>query len=343
MTSGPASKMFPIQKLRMPVITALVGLSIAVAILALSGVDPIEALAVLIHGSLAPANLADTLNWAVPLVGMTLVAAVPLRAGIINLGGDGQLVVGALASALTAIYLPLPGPLAMVVAIGAGAVAGGLFALISAWGETRFGVPLLISSLLLSYPAVGIASYLVSAPLADLGSGVAQTVQVPEGARLISVGPVNGGVLIIVLLCIAIVFIDRRTVFGLETQVRGENRLFASYVGVDAPKQTLQLMFAAGAIAGLVGAIMVLGAFYRFIDGALLSPGYTWSGLMAALIGKGEPIASIAAGFFFAALQTGGFAMQRATSVPRVFTAMMQAVIVLVLTFRIGRKAGGHD
>lgn len=337
-----ASKTF-VRTLRIPFITAIAGLSIAIAVLSLSGVNPIDALRALIYGSLAPTNIADTFNWAVPLVGMTLVAAVPLRAGIINLGGDGQLVVGALATAVTAIYLPLPGPLAMFVAIIVGAIAGGLYSLLAALGEVRFGVPLLISSLLLSYPAVGIASYLVTAPLVDAGSGLAQTVQVPEGTRLMSIGPVNGGVLIILLLCVLIVFVDRRTVFGLETQVRGENRLFASYVGVNAPKQTLQLMFASGAIAGLVGAIMVLGSFYRFIDGALLSPGYTWSGLMAALIGKGEPIASIAAGFFFAALQTGGFAMQRATSVPRVFTAMMQAVIVLVITLRIGRKAERHD
>lgn len=329
--------------LRRPAITGAVGIVIAVLVLALSGVDPLRALSALVYGSLAPANIADTLNWAVPLVGMTLVAAVPLRAGIINLGGDGQMVVGALAAALTAIYLPVPGPLALVLALLAGAIAGSLLALLAAWGETRFGVPLLISSLLLGYPAAGVASYLVSGPLGDLGSGLAQTAQLPLDARLPLLAGVNGGVVLIVLLCVLVIFIDRRTVFGLETQVRGENRLFASYVGINAPRQTLRLMGFAGAIAGSVGAILVLGAFYRFIDGALLSPGYTWSGLMAALVGRGEPVASVLAGFFFAALQTGGFAMQRETSVPRVFTTMMQAVIVLVLTLRFGGRSGRHD
>jgi ABC-type uncharacterized transport system permease subunit len=332
-----------VRTLRLPVITAFAGVVIAVLVLALSGVNPLIALGALINGSLAPNNLPDTINWAVPLVGMTLVAAIPLRAGIINLGGDGQLVVGALAAALTAIYLPLPAPLAMIAAILVGALAGGLFALLAAWGETRFNVPLLISSLLLSYPAAGIASYLVAGPIGDARSGLAQTVQIPEGARLMEIAGVNGGVVLVILICALAIFVDRRTVFGLETQVRGENRLFASYVGVNAPKQTLQLMFFAGAIAGVVGSILVLGSFYRFIDNALLSPGYTWSGLMAALIGKGAPVASIVTGLFFAALQTGGFAMQRETSVPRVFTAMMQAVIVLVLTLRIGRKGGRYD
>ena len=81
-------------------------------------------------------------------------------------------------------------------------------------------------------------------------------------------------------------------------------------------RQPIRVMFASGAIAGLVGAIIVLGSQFRFIDGALLTPAYTWSGLMAALLASGEPVGAIVAGLFFAALQTGGFAMQRETSVP---------------------------
>lgn len=327
-----------------PLLTLVAALAFATLVLTLSGVNPGAALAALVYGSLAPENIADTINWAVPVVGMTMVASIPLRAGIINLGGDGQLVVGALTAAVVAIYLPLPGPLAMLAALLLGAVAGGLYALLAAWGETRFGVPLLISSLLLGYPAAGIASYLVSFPLADVGSGVAQTVRIPVATQLLALGgAVNAGAILILVIAIAVVVIDRRTVFGLEAHVRGENKAFASYVGVNAPRQTLQLMFSAGSIAGLVGGILVLGSFHRYVDGAVLSPAYTWSGLMAALVGRGEPIASIAAGAFFAALQTGGFAMQRATSVPRVFTMMMQAVVVLVLTMRPGRRESRHD
>ena len=100
-------------------------------------------------------------------------------------------------------------------------------------------------------------------------------------------------------------------------------------------------MFASGAIAGLVGAIVVLGSQFRFIDGALLTPAYTWSGLMAALLVGGEPAGAILAGLFFAALQTGGFAMQRETSVPRVLTLVLQAIVILFLAMRqgVGRRA----
>jgi ABC-type uncharacterized transport system permease subunit len=97
----------------------------------------------------------------------------------------------------------------------------------------------------------------------------------------------------------------------------------------------------AGAIAGLVGAILVLGSLYRYQDGALLTPGYTWSGLMAALLAGGAPLGAICAGLFFAGLQTGGFAMQRETAIPRVLTMILQSVIILFLAIRhgVGRKS----
>ena len=95
-------------------------------------------------------------------------------------------------------------------------------------------------------------------------------------------------------------------------------------------------MFSSGAIAGLVGAIIVLGGQFRYIDDALLSPAYTWSGLMAALLAQGEPAGAVLAGLFFAALQTGGFAMQRETSVPRVLTLVLQAIVILFLAVRGG-------
>lgn len=319
------------------------GTALALAILAGSGTNPRMAMGALIEGSLSPQALSDTINWAVPLVGMTLAAAIPLRAGIINLGGDGQIVAGGLVAALVAIYGPQMGVFTTILAILAGVATGAFVALVAALGETRFRIPLLISSLLLSYPIVGVASYLVTTPLADVGSGLAQTVQVPEAVRLgLLGGSINGGAILILLICIAVILIDRFTVFGMHVQVRGRNRKFALYSGVNTEAQTLQLMAAGGAVAGLVGGVLVLGSFYRFIDGALLTPGYTYSGLMAALVGNGHPVLSIVAALFFSALQTGGFAMQRATGVPRVFTTMMQAAVVLVLTLKPGRHES-HD
>ena len=316
----------------------VIGVAVGALLILASGGNPLTAYRAILIGALAPASLPDALNWAVPLVGMTLVAALPLRGGLVNLGGDGQLVIGGLVAALAPLYLPALAPgVAAAVAIVAAMVASGLYASLAAWGETRLGVPMLISSLLLSYPAVGLTSYVVGFPLRDTTTGLAQTVMIPRAARLATIlGPPNIGLILMAAVAVLAVFYDRKTVGGYELRMRGLNARFAGYGGVRLASQTVRVMFASGAVAGLVGAIIVLGSQFRFHDGALIAPGYTWSGLMAALLAGGEPLGAIGAGVFFAALQTGGFAMQRETSIPRVLTMVLQAVIILFLAIRHG-------
>ena len=312
------------------------------ALVLYSGHNPLHAYAEIVEGSLSLDSLPDTLNWATPLVGMTLVAAIPLRGGTLNLGGDGQLVIGGLIGALLPLVLPGPGALVSVAALAAAALGAGLYAALAAWGEARHGIPMLISSLLLSYPAVGVTSYLARFPFRDVATGLPQTAMVPTEARLYTLsGALSAGSLLIAAIAVAAVFVDRRTVAGYELRMRGKNLRFAGYGGVRLARQAMRTMFASGAIAGLVGAIVVLGSQFRFIDGALLTPAYTWSGLMAALLVRGEPAGAILAGLFFAALQTGGFAMQRETSVPRVLTLVLQAIVILFLAMRqgVGRRA----
>jgi simple sugar transport system permease protein len=326
-----------------PALTAIVvAVLIGGLLVFVSGRDPLQAYAQIGEGALAWSNLPNTLNWATPLVGMTLAAAIPMRGGMINLGGDGQMVIGGLVGAVVPLWLPGLGPLAAALALIAAALAAGLYASLAALGETRRGIPMLISSLLLSYPAVGFVSYLARFPLRDTTTGLPQTGLVPLAARLPELsGPVNVGMLMILALAALVVFIDRRTVIGYELRMRGINARFTGYGGVPLARQAMGAMFASGAIAGLVGAIVVLGSEFRFIDGALLLPAYTWSGLMAALLAGGEPVGAIAAGLFFAALQTGGFAMQRETSVPRVLTMVLQSIVILFLAMRrgLGRRA----
>jgi simple sugar transport system permease protein len=195
-----------------------------------SGRDPFEAYARIGEGALAWSNLPNTLNWATPLVGMTLAAAIPMRGGMINLGGDGQIVIGALAGATVPLLIPELGPLAAALALIAAAMAAGLYASLAALGETRRGIPMLISSLLLSYPAVGFVSYLARFPLRDAATGLPQTGLVPVAARLPQlIGPVNIGMLMIAALAALVVFVDRRTVTGYELRMRGINARFAGY------------------------------------------------------------------------------------------------------------------
>lgn len=327
--------------LRVPaaVLAVVFAVAAGAVLVAASGGNPLTAYWQILVGALAPENLPNTLNWAVPLTGMALVAALPLRGGMVNLGGDGQLVVGGLVAALVPLYLHLPGFLPGLAAMLAAILAAGLYATLAAWGEVRHGVPMLISSLLLSYPAVGLASYLAGFPLRDRSSGLPQTVMIPPAARLPPLGDVlNVGAFAILAVAIAVVVFDRLSVAGYELRLRGLNERFVRYGGIALGRQALASMFASGGIAGLTGATIVLGSQFRFTDGALVSPNYTWSGLMAALLAGGEPVGTIGAALFFAALQTGGFAMQRETAVPRVLTMALQAMVILFLAARHGLR-----
>ncbi|MEI9984709.1 MAG: ATP-binding cassette domain-containing protein [Aliidongia sp.] len=320
----------------LPMLLAVVaGFLVSGLIAASVGVDPLFALTELVRGAVGGEQGFETMARAAPLIGMTLSAALPFRGGMVNLGGDGQLVLGGFAAALTALYLPAPDGLRIVAAVLAAALAGGLYAALAACGEVFAGVPMLVSTWLLTYPAKGLCAYLVHGPLRDPADALPSTHRIEAGVRLghlIAGTPVNQGFLLIAAAAALIVFFDRRTSSGYELRLRGLNERFARYGGVAIGRQAISVMFASGALAGLVGAILVLGGQYRFTDGALIAPQYTWSGTLAALLAGGEPVGAIVAGLFFAALQTGGFAMERSVEIPRVLTMVLESVIILFLT-----------
>jgi ABC-type uncharacterized transport system permease subunit len=311
-----------------------------------TGADPLAAYGAILSGAFGPDGFADTLAYAVPVAGLATALAIPLRAGLVNLGGEGQLVLGAISATSTGLFLPGPGWLRIVAALLAGVVAGAAYAALAALCENRFGVPLLISTLLLSYPAMSLASYLVRFPLKDQGSSLPQSAQLPPGARLAELGGsgVTAGVFLVLAVVVAYAVVDARTPAGFESRVTGWSPRFAAYAGIDRPGLTVRLLAFSGGTAGLVGAIAAVGFPFRFIDGALITPQYTWIGLLAALLARANPLGTLLAAVFFAALTSGGFAMERATQVPRELTAVLQAVLILFLAATSGvvRKRGAR-
>lgn len=322
-----------------PVAAALV---LGAILLLATGTDPLAAYGAIVSGAFGPDGIGDTLTYAVPVAGMATALAIPLRAGMVNLGGEGQLVLGAVSALAVGLYVPGPGPVKVILALLAGILAGAAYAALAAVCENRLGVPLLISTLLLSYPAMSLAGYLVRFPMKDAGSSLPQSPQLAEGARLPEIDDVTTGIFLVVAVIAVYTVIDARTPAGFETKVTGWAPRFAAYAGIDRPKLTLRLLAASGGTAGLVGAIAVLGFPYRFIDGALITPQYTWIGLLAALLAGASPLGTLLAAVFFAALTSGGFAMERATQVPRELTAVLQAVLIIFLAAASGvfkRKA----
>lgn len=320
-----------------PVGAVIVAVLIGAAIIAAAGLDPVTAYVAVVGGALDPNTLDYTFSVWGFICGMALVAAIPLRMGEFNLGGNGQLVLGGLAAALVAGQSGLPSILAVPAAILAAAVLAGAFGALSAPLATRFGIPIIISTLLLSPIAIAVVSYLVRFQIGEAGAAVAQTERFPESAQLWALGDLsytNVGLIVIVALIVAFWLIDSRTAAGFEMRVVGANRRFGSYGGLRVGRLAIGAMAASGAVAGIVGAIITLSAPYRLTDGALLSPGYTFAGLAAALLAGGRPIFIPLTAVLFTVLQVGGAAMERSADVPRQLSDVLQGVVIIVLALR---------
>ena len=304
----------------------------------LTGGDPIFAYREMFLGAVTGSGLRNTLDQAVPIIGMALAVSVAFRSGVINLGGEGQMVLGGLAGALTAIYLPGPGGLVVPAALLAGAVTGMLWAVLPAFGQTRLQLPILITSLLLNYVARSLSGYLVRFRFLDDSVTLTSTPKIPETARVPKM-PVFGGVslsLALVLVLGALAWlVYKRTVAGYETQMAGFNGRFARYGGIGVERQTVGVMAAAGAVGGLIGAHLIIGGAYRFIDGELVLSGLAWTGLLVALLAANRPVYILAAGLLFAGLQIGGQSMQRSAGVSWRLAQVLQAVVIAAVASRL--------
>ena len=339
-----------------PVLFSLVfALALGWVIVYLTGSDPGFAYREMFDGAVTGSGLRNTLGRAVPIIGMALAVSVAFRAGVINLGGEGQMVVGGLAGSLVAIYTPGPGELVIPLAMVAGGLAGAAWALLPAFGQTRIRLPILITSLLLNYVARAFTGYLVRFRFLDQSVTLTSTRQVPETARIPKM-PVFGGVSVSLVLVVILVLVAwmvyGRTVAGYETQMAGLNGRFARYGGIQVERQTVGVMIVAGAIGGVIGTHLIIGDAYRFIDGELVLSGLAWTGLLVALLAANHPGLILVAGLLFSGLQIGGLAMQRNADVSWRLSQVLQALVIVAvasrLTFgwfkrRTGRAPAGSD
>ena len=283
------------------------------------------------------AFLMATLSRSTLIIGMALSVMLSFRAGLFNIGGEGQLIAGGLVSALVAIMLPGPPLLVLASAIVAGMAAGAAWALLAGVLQVYVGVPLLVGSLLLNFPIRFIASYLVAHPFRDVASGMVQSHLVPQetwlpyfpGVRL------DIGILLVAVVAVATIVYSYKTTHGYHARLNGLSGDFARAVGLPVTKLTLQTLAMSGAIAGLVGAIAVFGIHHRYVDGMLVQPLYAWTGIIAVLLVGMIPWLVPISGFFFAAIQTGAAGMERAAEVPKEIALVMQAVIILFVASRV--------
>jgi simple sugar transport system permease protein len=302
----------------------------------LAHVSPIDGFSALLDGALGnESEVAETLLQTTALLFPALGVALAFRAGLFNIGAEGQIVLGGMTAGILGVALPLPGPLLIPLVLGAGACAGGALGGLAGFLKARFGANEVISTLMLNTIASLFAAYLIGGPFKQPGAGAAETPQLPPAAWLPVIIPntrLTVSFLVALALAVAIWYVFRRTVFGYELRAAGEAPEAARRAGIDLGRTAFTAMALSGAIAGLGGATIVMGVLHRFNSG--LSPGYGFIAIAVALVGNLEPLFIILAAFGFGILQSGAIAMQAEANVPRDVVTLIEGLVIIALAGR---------
>jgi general nucleoside transport system permease protein len=316
--------------------TALaVGLGVLAAGLWLAGYDATSALGALWRGAFGSwyAFTSATLVRAVPLVIIGLGIAVAFRANALNIGAEGQFYAGAMAATWAGLHLAGTAPVIAIPAVWlAAATAGALWVLLPAWLRLRFGVLEVISTLLLNFVAESLVSWMVQGPLQEAKRIYPQSDPIAEAARLplLPGTRLHLGALVGLVLAVVVGYVFRRTVWGFELLATGTGPRAARVSGrIDVGRVTAVALLWSGAIAGLAGGVEVGGVSYALFQN--LSPGYGFTGIAVALLARLRPLAIVATGVLFGALEAGAGAMQRDAGIPAVAVYVVEGVIILVV------------
>lgn len=318
-----------------PVWSIGLGLLVAALAVVLTGQSPMRAMWVVLDGALGtPYAVGATLVEATPLMLTGLSVAVAFKAGLFNIGAEGQLQVGAAAAAAVALALgSWSGPLALVLALAAAFVAGGIWGGIAGVLKATLKWHEIITTIMLNYVGLLIVNYLVNGPLLKPGENFPQSARIAAAAQLPMVFPgtrLHAGFLLAVALSVLLWYLITRSSWGFSLRILGLNPHVAERSGIPVPRGMALTMALAGGIAGLAGACAVLGVYFRLLDG--LSPGYGYQGIAVAFLAGGNPLGVIPAAVFFGGIVTGTSFMQRYLQVPSSIMYIVQAVPVLFLT-----------
>lgn len=321
-----------------PVVTIGLALLFGLFIVILIGGDPIAAYSNFLFGSFSNSvNFGNLLAKSTPLIITGLGVVVAFRAGLFNIGGEGQMYFGAFFGALVGFTLTgLPGPILILAIIVVAAIAGGLLSALAGWLKAYYQVDEVVTTLLLNYVAILFTEYLVLNPFQDPTAGGPATVLIAPQAWLPVIVPQSTatvGLLIGLVLVVLTWFLLFRTVWGSQVRAVGTNRRFAETMGINVKRTILQAMFVSGALAGIGGAIEVMGVEHRFYQG--FSPGFGFLGLTVALLAKLNPWGTLVMALFYAELLNGAAVMQINTSVPYPLVNLLAGIVVLIMTAQI--------
>jgi simple sugar transport system permease protein len=321
----------------LPIAAVVLAFAIGAVLLWALGENPLEAYWVLISGAFGSvAGLTATLTKMTPLMLVGLGVCISFRGGVINIGGEGQLIVGALATTAVALALRTwPAWILLPLCLLAGALAGAFWGGIAGVLKARLNVNEILSTVMLNAIALQLMNWLLRGPMLDpaqlaAGTNIPQTEALPEQVWLLRLVPrtqLHAGIFLALALAILVYLLLWRTTIGYRIRTVGLNPAAARYAGIPVPFYVALSLILGGAFAGLAGAVEVTGLHHRMLEG--MSGGYGFSGIVAALFGKLHPLGLIPASFFFGGLLVGADKMQRAIQVPSALITVINGLVVM--------------
>jgi simple sugar transport system permease protein len=320
--------------------SAIVGaLAVGAIFILLANSNPITAYGVMISGPFSSSfGFSETMVRCTPLLLVGLGIIVSFRTGILNIGGEGQMLMGAVTAAAIALAFPaMPTVLLLPLVLLGGAAAGGMWGGLAGWLKARLAVNEILSTVMLNQIAAQLYLFLIRIFLIDpqevaLGTGVPQTALLPHALWLERIIPgtrLHSGFLLAVVLAILVYIFLWRTTVGYRMRAVGAGPDAARYAGIKVERYLVLAMLLGGGFAGLAGAVEVVGVHHRALED--ISAGYGFSGIVAALFGRLHPLGVIPASVLFGALILGADMMQRAVAIPSAIVLIIQGLVILFI------------
>lgn len=342
-----------------PFVAVLISLGIGAIIIGLSGKDILNSYGIMFKGAFGDGYyLSATLQRSTALIMGGLAVCIAWRSGYEAMGGEGQMIFGALVSALIAYYMPGPGLVKILAGLIGASLVGAVYSVLSGWLWEKFGVTFIISTLMLNYIANYIASYLTTYVVKDPQARDINSIQTGKLIEEARFGKVSGlfqsdglkqsalglyfkdfnvhwGFFFSLICAVLVYILLKKTKFGYQSKMNGLNSRFALYGGINAHSMLYLVMILSGIAAGLGGAFEVYGSKYRYIDQMIFSTGYAWSGMVGALLANFDPFGTVLACILLAGLNTGGSAMQRSAGIPVETVNMLEGIIMLLMSVKL--------
>lgn len=328
-----------------PFLGVVAALIISAGVLLLLRANPLTAYRAMFSGAFGSFNgWSQSFVKATPLLLVGLGICIAFRASVINVGGEGQIIMGALAGTSFALAFPhVPSWLMVPICLLLGFLAGGLWGFIPGYLKARYKVNEILSTIMMNSIAIQVMNFLLQGPLMDpeavrAGTFLAQTARLPEAAWLTRLVPrtlLHAGIYVALVLAITVYVFLWRTTIGYRIRAVGLNPHASRYSAINVPFNQALSLSLAGGLAGLAGIIEVLGVHRRILEG--ITGGYGFTGIVAALLGSLHPLGLIPASILFGGLLVGANIMQRAVQIP---AALIHAILGLIVLFVAGSALG---